>query len=130
LEDAFRLGHDNVILVGSDLPDLPPRFVEAAVSKLQARTRDIVLGPALDGGYYLIGMNRLLPAMFQAIDWSSDRVLNQTLAAAAAGGLSVDQLDPWPDVDTPADLDRLVERPGENAATRTRAWARAYLRSR
>jgi rSAM/selenodomain-associated transferase 2/rSAM/selenodomain-associated transferase 1 len=130
LQDVFRLGHDNVVLVGSDLPDLPPRLVEAAVSKLQARTKDIVLGPAIDGGYYLIGMNRPFSSMFKAIDWSSDRVLDQTLAAAAAQGLVVDQLDPWPDVDTPADLDRLMGHPGESAARRTRVWADDHLRSR
>ena len=116
LQDVFRLGYANVVLIGSDLPDLPPRLVEAAVSKLQARTTDIVLGPAIDGGYYLIGMNRLFSSMFEAIDWSSDRVLDQTLATAAAEGLVVDQLDPWPDVDTPADLDRLIAHSGASAA--------------
>ena len=54
--------------------------------------------------------------MFQAIDWSSDRVLDQTLATAAAEALVVDQLDPWPDVDTPADLDRLIAHSGASAA--------------
>ena len=128
LQDVFRLGYDNVILIGSDLPDLPPRLVEATVSKLQARTTDIVLGPAIDGGYYLIGMNQLFSSMFEAIDWSSDRVLDQTLATAAAEGLVVYQLDPWPDVDTPADLDRLIAHPGASAARRTRVWADDHLR--
>ena len=128
LQDIFRLGYANVD---------PHRFRSARspappggklLSELQARTTDIVLGPAIDGGYYLIGMNRLLASMFEAIDCSSDRVLDQTLATAAAEGLVVYQLDPWPDVDTPADLDRLIAHSGASAADCTRVWADDHLR--
>jgi glycosyltransferase A (GT-A) superfamily protein (DUF2064 family) len=63
-----------------------------------------VIGPATDGGYYLIGLSRLEPALFDAITWGTDQVLAQTLAAAQAQGLTVELLTPLTDVDRPADL--------------------------
>jgi hypothetical protein len=68
---------------------------------------DAVLGPAEDGGYYLIGMRQQQPGLFTDIEWSSPRVAAQTLERAAAAGLTVAQLPSWYDVDTPAGLERL-----------------------
>jgi hypothetical protein len=110
-------------VIGSDLPDLPARVVRDAVSALNGAQRRVVLGPATDGGYYLIGLNGAHPLLFRDIHWSTDRVLAQTCAAAKADGLDVRLLDPWADVDSAADLERLASGASESGARRTRAFA-------
>jgi glycosyltransferase A (GT-A) superfamily protein (DUF2064 family) len=86
-----------------------------------------VLGPASDGGYYLIALNRPQPALFDRIEWSTDRVLTQTREAANALGLPVVLLDEWTDVDDAADLNRIMRDAPESSAARTRAWSVAHL---
>ncbi len=105
IEDTLAAGATPVVLVGSDLPHLPPAHVEAAFGQLDAG-RDVVLGPAEDGGYYLIGMRCPQPAVFSGIDWGTPRVLTQTLAAAGRAGLDVALIEPWYDVDRPDDVRR------------------------
>jgi len=83
-----------------------------------------VVGPAEDGGYYLIGQRACHPELFRNIEWGTDRVLSQTVIRAKEAGLDVVQLAPWADVDTHADIARVVRR-RSSAARRTRAWARA-----
>lgn len=126
-EDSFRLGIESVVVVGSDLPDLPPRLVREALDTLHAREECVVLGPASDGGYYLIGLNGPQPALFERIEWSTDRVLAETRDAANALGLHVVLLDEWTDVDDAADLNRLMRDAPESGAARTRAWSVAHL---
>ena len=100
-----------VAAVGSDHPDLPAAVVGEAFERL-ASGCDVVLGPAADGGYYLVGVKRrtIRRAMFSGIDWSTDRVLQQTLDRCYQLGLSVEELTVLEDVDTPADLRRLASR--------------------
>jgi rSAM/selenodomain-associated transferase 2/rSAM/selenodomain-associated transferase 1 len=126
-EDVFRLGIESVVVIGSDLPDLPAQLVRDAFAALRGSERRIVLGPAADGGYYLVAMNRAHPALFRRIDWSTNRVLAQTLDAAKADGLQVSLLDEWADVDCAADLERLIAGGFEFGATRTRAFALEHL---
>jgi rSAM/selenodomain-associated transferase 1 len=126
-EDVFRLGIDSVVVMGSDLPDLPPRLIQDALAALHDARDRVVLGPAADGGYYLVGMNRLHPALFRRIDWSTSRVLAQTLDAAKAERLEVLLLDKWRDVDSTADLEQLVVTSLDSSAIRTRAFAREHL---
>jgi rSAM/selenodomain-associated transferase 1 len=87
-----------VVLVGSDSPDLPVgRLVEAF---LALRASPVVLGPASDGGYYLIGCRGCVPEVFGAdMPWGTPAVLRETLARLAAAGTDVALLEPWPDVD-------------------------------
>jgi rSAM/selenodomain-associated transferase 2/rSAM/selenodomain-associated transferase 1 len=120
-EDTFRLGAESVVVTGSDLPDLPVRLLEEAIGALSGGHDRIVLGPSTDGGYYLIGMNRLHPQLFESSEWSTDRVLARTVAAAEALGLPVVLLESWTDVDGASDLTRLLKEPNSSAA-RTRAW--------
>ena len=120
-EDVFRLGAQSVVVVGSDLPDLPVHFVERAFAALHGGKDRIVLGPAADGGYYLVGMNRPHPALFFEIDWSTDRVLAQTLRAACAQSVDVRMLDQWRDVDDAQALESVLHR-SPSVAHRTRAW--------
>lgn len=109
-----------VVLIGSDLPAITPAIVATAFEMLERDPTSLVVGPAADGGYYLIGATRV-PPVFDGIEWGGDAVLAQTKAAAAAAGIRVSLLDPIVDVDTPGDLQQVVRtRPG----SRTAAWVR------
>lgn len=100
--DAFAEGAGRVVAIGSDCPPLTAAHLSEAFAALS--DHDVVLGPATDGGYYLIGLRRPIPDLFQDIAWSSDRVLDQTLAAAGRLGLSLHRLPVLADVDRPEDL--------------------------
>lgn len=121
-DDTFRLGADSVVVIGSDLPDLPPRLITEAFDALRADRAVVVVGPANDGGYYLIGMTRPNPGLFAEIDWGTGQVLAQTCRIATRLGVQIVQLDPWRDVDAPADLERLRREPVGDDAVRTRQW--------
>ena len=88
------------VLIGADSPTLPVSTIERAFILL--RNHDLVLGPATDGGYYLIGVAGRLPPIFDGIDWGSDRVLAQTVARLDASW-KLALLQPWYDIDTLAD---------------------------
>ncbi|HEV2105594.1 MAG TPA: TIGR04282 family arsenosugar biosynthesis glycosyltransferase [Candidatus Eisenbacteria bacterium] len=97
---------DRAVIVGSDCPALAPTLLDAAFAALAHA--DLVLAPARDGGYGLIGLARTAPALFEGVAWSTDRVLAQTRERAGALGLRVELLPPLDDLDTPDDLARLV----------------------
>jgi len=101
--DALAAGHARVALIGTDSPSLPPDRVNRALSLLRDRP-EVVLGPSLDGGYYLIGLRAALPQLFQHMDWSSGTVLVDTLRRTQAIRAAVSLLEPWYDVDTPEAL--------------------------
>lgn len=103
-ERAFREGGGSVCAVGMDSPGLPAERFREARDALGAA--DVVLGPAEDGGYYLIGLAAWRPELFQDIPWSTDRTLSETLRRAETLGLKVALLPPYFDVDTPADYER------------------------
>ena len=94
-------GHDGAILVNSDSPTLPTSLLADAVASLRAEGDRVVLGPAIDGGYYLIGLKRAHDALFQDIPWSTSEVLARTVERAAAIGLPVTMLPTWYDIDEP-----------------------------
>jgi rSAM/selenodomain-associated transferase 1 len=123
--DAFRLGYESVVVIGSDLPDLPPEYLQQAVRDLASGQDVLVLGPATDGGYYLIGLNRPHDALFEDIPWSTATVMDETRRRAAERGIPAILLREWSDVDEVGDLQRLLEAPGD-VAPLTRAWARKY----
>jgi len=118
MQEVLARGARAVLLVGSDLPDLRPRLVIDAFAALDADRDALVIGPSHDGGYYLIGASAV-PAVFDDVEWGSDRVLAQTIAAAERQSLKVRLLDPIGDVDTVDDLRRVQ-------APRTRSWWRAH----
>lgn len=118
-------GHPAVILIDSDSPTLPTPYLLDAVAQLRNETTDLVLGPAEDGGYYLIGLKRPCRTLFDDIPWSSAAVLAETLHRAAAQRLQVATLPPWFDVDTPEDLTRLrrdLATTGTTVAPHTRRF--------
>ncbi len=108
--DAFTKGFQKVILMGSDSPDLPEDYIKQAFTTLQ--TKDVVLGPTVDGGYYLIGFKSttFTPLVFEEIHWSSPLVFQETMTKLKQTQRSVGLLPIWSDVDTLSDLYNLVRR--------------------
>ncbi len=105
-EALFRAGYSGVILIGSDSPTLPRERLDEARDAL-ASGADAVIGRAEDGGYYLLGLRAFEPSVFEAIDWSTDRVFAQTTAAIERAGLRWTSLAECYDVDVTSDLLRL-----------------------
>jgi len=105
---AFARGAKRVIAIGADAPLLGPSLIRQALRVL--RRRDAVLGPATDGGYYLVGLRREEPRIFRGIPWSTAAVLGETLRRIEGARLSRALLPPLGDVDTGADLERLRGR--------------------
>ena len=103
----FAQGYQRIFIVGTDTPSLPLDHYKQALAALE--THDVVLGPALDGGYYLIGLKQPRPEIFTNIVWSTDRVLATTQEKAAILGLKIALLPPWRDVDTIDDLQALMK---------------------
>ncbi len=102
IAEAFAAGADRVIVVGTDCPDITSGLAEDAFERLA--TADLVLGPATDGGYYLIGLRRPIPALFAGIAWGQETVLCETQTRAEELGLATSLLTPLSDVDRPEDL--------------------------
>ena len=96
------------VVIGTDCPDLAPEALRRSLLALE--DADLVLGPARDGGYYLIGLRRSTPGLFTGIEWGTDRVLEETLERAARVGLRAHWLETLEDLDTPADLVRFIAR--------------------
>jgi hypothetical protein len=119
--DLFALGFAAVCLINSDSPTVPAATFAEAANILINATTDVVLGPADDGGYYLIGMNQPYPDIFSDIAWSTSRVLEQTLQRANDLGLRIHLLPPGQDVDDREGLRRLYDellrpKPGKGVA--------------
>ncbi|HKO30833.1 MAG TPA: TIGR04282 family arsenosugar biosynthesis glycosyltransferase [Nitrospiraceae bacterium] len=106
-ETMFGKGYHRVFIVGTDVPSLPLDHYTQALTLVEKN--DLVLGPALDGGYYLIGVKRVVPDLFVGIPWSTERVLEMTKEKATTLGLKTALLPPWRDVDTIEDLQALIE---------------------
>jgi rSAM/selenodomain-associated transferase 2/rSAM/selenodomain-associated transferase 1 len=107
LTDGFQDGYTSIVIIGSDVPDISRAIIQRAFDGLQ-KTK-LVLGPAADGGYYLIGIqkndgNQAYPGLFATINWGTNKVLSQTITAADQLGMGYALLDTLEDVDRPADL--------------------------
>lgn len=101
-EWAFEKGAKNVVIIGTDCPKITKAHIEEAIAQLKHNV--FVIGPAFDGGYYLIGMRVFRYEIFKNIIWSGNLVLSDTLKAINKMVKTVHLLEPLPDVDTPADL--------------------------
>ena len=98
--DRFMQGYNKVVIIGSDSPSLPVSYIDKALDS----ERDLVLGPSIDGGYYLIAMRGKVFEVFSGVDWGTDKVLYETLQRVKEGSFSFDLLPVWYDVDLPEDL--------------------------
>jgi len=100
-------GYSHVLTIGTDSPSLPEKYFKQAATALLHH--DLVLGPATDGGYYLIGLKTAPVELFTGIDWSTERVMQQTLQRAEQLRMSVYQLPAWYDVDDLVTLRRFCD---------------------
>ena len=107
VEDLFKCGFGSVCLIDSDSPTVPAENFAKAVELLSTSEDRVVLGPSDDGGYYLIGVKKPHRHLFEQIDWSTERVLNQTMQRATEIGIEVKLLPTGYDVDDDASLRRL-----------------------
>jgi rSAM/selenodomain-associated transferase 2 len=110
--DAFDRGACRVVLIGTDCPGIMPEIMDDAYKALSSET-DLALGPATDGGYYLVGMCRHIPELFRDILWSTETVLQETRKVADRLDLTVHLVTMLDDVDRPEDLavfDQICER--------------------
>ena len=106
MRHVLTQGHEKIVIIGTDSPNLPLAYVQEATAALDAH--DMVLGPAEDGGYYLIGLKKIFPELFANVAWSSSQVLAQTLEHARRLNLRVHLLPTWYDVDDLPAYQRLV----------------------
>lgn len=103
-ERSFAAGMTGVVIIGTDCPDLDNQIMSEAFQWLEAH--DLVLGPAQDGGYYLIGLRRLIPELFVGINWGTSQVRQQTVEIAGNLGLAIAFEPMLHDIDRPEDLSR------------------------
>jgi rSAM/selenodomain-associated transferase 1 len=126
---SFGAGFGPVLLRGSDVPDLPAALVSEAKEVLATGQAQLVLGPAADGGYYLVGLTEPQPCLFQGPAWSGSTVFTDTLRLARQLGLRVHFLPRWFDIDTYADLLTFLHRahPAPGPGWRSLQTARRLL---
>jgi len=98
--DRFRQGYKRALIIGSDSPSLPVSYIRRALNS----EKDLVLGPSIDGGYYLVAMKGKVSEVFEGVCWGGDKVLDETLQRIKDVGVSFDLLPLWYDVDLPEDL--------------------------
>jgi uncharacterized protein len=115
-EDLLAAGYAAACLVNADSPTLPTSVLADAARLLAMPGDRVVLGPATDGGYYLIGLKRAHRRLFEEVDWSTERVFSQTVARAAELGLETMTLPVWYDVDDVDSLRRLRDELREAAS--------------
>ena len=109
MKNAFKQvldsGYKNAIIIGTDCPEITSRIIQDAFDRLEEY--DVVIGPAMDGGYYLLGMNDLHDELFEQIDWGTESVFDQTLAVLQRLGLIWYETPILSDIDTEDDLPKL-----------------------
>jgi rSAM/selenodomain-associated transferase 1 len=103
-ERVFSSGYQRAALAGADIPDLSPGIIQSAMDILSGL--DLVFGPAEDGGYYLVGMRKLIKEVFENVPWSSDRTLEKSLDQSKKFNYSVGFTDTLNDIDTIDDVKR------------------------
>jgi hypothetical protein len=111
-QSLLSAGYARAALVGSDSPDLPKAYVEQAFRALQ--TSDVVLAPATDGGYVLIGESCHHPQLFEAMPWSCADLMSQTKRKLSDQNIAWQEISGWEDVDDAASLLRLLQRSPES----------------
>ena len=126
-EDLLEIGFDSFCLINSDSPMVPASSFARAVRLLGESSERVVLGPSEDGGYYLIGLKRMHAQLFQEIDWSTERVLEQTIQRSKEIGLETAILPLGLDVDDRATLRTLCKRLFADELQDTAPHSKRYL---
>lgn len=104
-ESLFSEGYEQVLIIGTDCAALEQKHITSAITKLELV--DVVIGPAEDGGYYLLGMKKLIPNLFYGIEWSTPYVMSKTLEKLTHANLSHDTTEMLSDIDTAADWEKV-----------------------
>jgi len=108
MENAFRQGFDDefskIVIIGSDCPDISPEIIEDAFEILNQN--DVVIGPSEDGGYYLLGLKRMISEVFKDISWSTKHVLLETITILKSGDIEFELLPTLNAIDTIEDLQK------------------------
>lgn len=102
-EEGFKNGAKNVVIIGSDCISITPSHIRNAFACLEGS--DAVIGPAEDGGYYLLGLSKMIPELFEDINWSTKTVFDQTVQALRSNNHSHETLETLNDIDTESDLE-------------------------
>lgn len=110
---AFTQNSDAVVIIGTDSPTFPAKFIEQAFSFLETKA-EAVLGETEDGGFYLIGLRNLDQRIFENVEWSSPKAFEQTKRNIENLNFSFSEISDWYDVDTPDDLKRLEKELSED----------------
>ncbi len=120
---CFSEGIRYAVLIGSDSPDLPKRFIEKAFQMLESD--GVVIGPSYDGGYYLIGFSSesFFPGVFDEIPWGTENVCEKSVQILGKAGIHVHKLPLWRDIDRPEDIAMLIDDSKENGFTDSRTMA-------
>jgi len=129
--DLLAMGYDSTCLVNSDSPTLPTAILESAIDALEPDGDRLVLGPAEDGGYYLIGLKRAHQILFDRIAWSTSEVLAHTIDRSRQISLDVVMLPSWYDVDDTSTLNRLCTElfcPDESSRNGHNIYAAPFTR--
>lgn len=124
---VFFQGYDQVAITGTDHPTLPNGHIRQCFTALGQKKYDAVIGPAEDGGYYLIGLKKVQVDYFKDIPWSTDKVLNHTLQALTQKGNTVCLLPQWYDVDDKNSLSRMIEEIEKNKIDNMPFYSKLYL---
>jgi len=121
--NAFNEGFSNIVAMGSDSPDLPIHYLKESYEALAKH--DTVIGPANDGGYYLIGFSKegFIPEVFENIAWSTDSVFEQTVSILKRNERKIFLLPLWYDVDTTTDLKSLLLRTRNTAFEKSKTYS-------
>jgi hypothetical protein len=104
-EFLFKKEYEQVLIIGTDCATLEQIHIQTAIQKLDLV--DVVIGPAEDGGYYLLGMKNLVPSLFADMEWSTEEVLKETINRLTQGGLSYFHIETLSDVDHEEDWDKV-----------------------
>ena len=110
-QEVLALGYQKAIIIGTDCPEIHAGILNQAAMELE--NNELVIGPAEDGGYYLLGMKSLQRELFEEVAWSTESVLKQTLEKAESIGLKVSLLESLNDIDTEEDLQKLISKKPE-----------------
>jgi uncharacterized protein len=112
IEGMFAAGCASACVLNADTPDLPTDYLVRIARELEGARDRVVIGPADDGGYYILGVSRPHRQLFEGIDWSTERVFGQTLARAVVLGLEIVTLPMWSDIDDAPSLRRFAQALG------------------
>jgi len=118
----FSRGFNAVAIIGTDSPDLPPRYIFKAFALLEHEDSDVIFGPAEDGGYYLLGLKRVWEELFSGLPWSRSELLAASIARAMNLCLGISLLPAWYDIDSESDLKRQTLLDEKNLAVKTREF--------